>query len=37
MTTTVDRAMLIDGDVRPGYEPVREAFVDNFARRGELG
>jgi CubicO group peptidase (beta-lactamase class C family) len=37
MTTTVDRAGLIDGQVRPGYEPVREAFLENFARRGELG
>ena len=28
---------LIDGSVTRGFEPVREAFVDNFTRRGELG
>ena len=27
----------IGGAVAPGFEPVREAFVDNFAHRGELG
>jgi CubicO group peptidase (beta-lactamase class C family) len=27
----------IHGDVRPGFEPVREAFVQNFGRRRELG
>jgi CubicO group peptidase (beta-lactamase class C family) len=27
----------IEGDVRPGFEPVREAFAENFARRHELG
>jgi CubicO group peptidase (beta-lactamase class C family) len=27
----------IDGTAAPGFEPVRDAFVDNFARRGELG
>ncbi len=27
----------IGGRVAPGFEPVYEAFVDNFARRGELG
>ena len=27
----------LEGDVRPGFEPVREAFVENFLRRGELG
>jgi CubicO group peptidase (beta-lactamase class C family) len=27
----------IHGFVSPGYEPVREAFVDNFARRREIG
>src|SRR5689334_9092809 len=25
------------GHVRPGYEPVAEAFAENFTRRGELG
>lgn len=27
----------IGGRVAPGFEPVHDAFVDNFARRGELG
>jgi len=27
----------IEGEVRPGFEPVRDAFAENFARRGELG
>jgi CubicO group peptidase (beta-lactamase class C family) len=27
----------IGGHVAPGFEPVRSAFVDNFAVRGELG
>jgi CubicO group peptidase (beta-lactamase class C family) len=27
----------IEGDVRSGFEPVREAFVENFTSRGELG
>lgn len=27
----------VERHVSPGYEAVREAFVDNFARRGELG
>jgi len=29
--------LLIGGSVRPGFEPVREAFVENFTRRGEAG
>jgi CubicO group peptidase (beta-lactamase class C family) len=29
--------MIVEGHVRRGFEPVREAFADNFARRGELG
>ncbi|MFA5883089.1 MAG: serine hydrolase domain-containing protein [Acidimicrobiia bacterium] len=28
---------LIDGSVSAGFEPVREAFVENFMHRGELG
>ncbi len=28
---------LANGFVRPGFESVREAFVENFERRGELG
>lgn len=27
----------IEGHVSPGFEPVREAFVENFLRRRELG
>jgi CubicO group peptidase (beta-lactamase class C family) len=27
----------VEGDVSRGFESVREAFADNFARRGELG
>jgi CubicO group peptidase (beta-lactamase class C family) len=27
----------IQGQVSPGFEPVREAFAENFALRGELG
>ena len=31
------RADRVDGHVRDGFEAVREAFADNFARRRELG
>src|SRR5690348_11292068 len=27
----------VQGHVSPGFEPVREAFIENFARRLELG
>ena len=27
----------IQGHISPGFEAVREAFADNFVRRGELG
>jgi hypothetical protein len=27
----------LHGWVAPGFEPVRQAFADNFAQRGELG
>lgn len=27
----------VSGFVRPGFEAVREAFVENFTRRNELG
>jgi CubicO group peptidase (beta-lactamase class C family) len=27
----------VEGHVSPGFEPVRDAFADNFARRRELG
>ena len=30
-------SVLVHGHVSPGFEAVREAFADNFARRGELG
>jgi CubicO group peptidase (beta-lactamase class C family) len=30
-------APLVHGTVAPGWEPVRDAFVENFTRRGELG
>ena len=30
-------AIRIEGQVGPGFEPVRDAFADNFARRGERG
>ena len=29
--------LLIEGSVSRGFEPVREAFIENFTRRGELG
>jgi len=35
-TATLDR-VTIEGQVRSGFENVREAFAENFARRGELG
>ncbi|HEX8946350.1 MAG TPA: serine hydrolase [Gemmatimonadaceae bacterium] len=31
------RPIRIEGHVSPGFEPVRRAFVENFARRHELG
>ncbi len=37
MTATTSRQLLVDGTVRPGFEPVRDAFVENFRRRRELG
>lgn len=33
----VRRQPLIEGTVAAGFEPVREAFVENFTRRRELG
>ncbi|GHJ34556.1 serine hydrolase domain-containing protein [Streptomyces sp. TS71-3] len=32
--TTIDG---IDGEVAPGFEPVREAFAANFERHGDIG
>lgn len=31
------RRFVIDGSVAPGFESVREAFIENFERRGERG
>jgi CubicO group peptidase (beta-lactamase class C family) len=36
-TATAQKTALIAGSVSGGFEPVREAFVENFTRRGELG
>ena len=30
-------AVTIHGTVAPGFEPVRDAFRDNFDKRGEIG
>ena len=35
-TGTLDR-VTVEGSVSRGFETVREAFAENFARRGELG
>ena len=37
MTSAVLEALTIHGHVSPGFEKVREAFVENFERRHELG
>lgn len=34
---TAPKALSIEGSVSKGFEPVREVFVENFTRRGELG
>jgi CubicO group peptidase (beta-lactamase class C family) len=34
---SVPASLDVKGQVSPGLEAVREAFADNFARRGELG
>ena len=34
-TVTLDR--VVEGRVAAGFEPVRDAFAENFTRRGELG
>jgi CubicO group peptidase (beta-lactamase class C family) len=36
-TNTAPRATAIAGFVKPGFEAVRGAFVENFARQNELG
>ena len=33
---TLER-VIVEGHVSPGFESVREAFTENFARHGELG
>jgi CubicO group peptidase (beta-lactamase class C family)/membrane protease YdiL (CAAX protease family) len=33
----VPRLATIDGFVSPGFEPVRDAFIENFSTRDELG
>jgi CubicO group peptidase (beta-lactamase class C family) len=37
MTVTHSHSCRVDGWVSPGFESVRDAFADNFGRRGELG
>jgi CubicO group peptidase (beta-lactamase class C family) len=34
---STERQLLISGTVEDGFEPVRQAFVENFECRGELG
>ncbi len=37
MTTIAADRLSIEGTVAPGWEPVRDAFEENFRSRGELG
>jgi CubicO group peptidase (beta-lactamase class C family) len=37
MSVTASDRIVVQGQVKPGFEVVREAFVENFARRRELG
>ena len=37
MLTTTSNRVDVQGHVAPGFEGVREAFAENFVRRGELG
>jgi CubicO group peptidase (beta-lactamase class C family) len=37
MATAPSIRVSIQGTVAPGFEPVRNAFFENFTRRGELG
>ena len=37
MGMTTSKTPSVDGFVKSGFEPVREAFVENFTLRGELG
>lgn len=37
MLVTAPPRVAVHGHVTPGFEPVRDAFAENFIRRGELG
>ena len=37
MRVAVPSSVAVQGTVSPGFEAVRDAFAENFARRGELG
>ena len=37
MSVATLEGVIVEGRVSPGFEAVREAFTENFARRGELG
>ncbi len=37
MVVSEPHQIVVEGHVSPGFEAVREAFADNFARRHELG
>lgn len=37
MAVTALERLVVQGQVKPGFEVVREAFAENFARRRELG
>jgi len=37
MSAVISDRVVISGRVSPGFESIREAFVENFARREELG
>ena len=37
MLVTAPNRVVVQGHVSPGFEPVREAFAENFTRRRELG
>ena len=37
MLVTAPNRIVVHGYVAPGFEPVRDAFADNFAQRRELG
>ena len=37
MLISVSDRIVVQGQVKPGFEVVREVFVENFARRRELG